>query len=70
MIHIAHITVVTYVTFVMFQYIGIPVPDFVGARRTWPANGEVPARDQDAGAINVEGAPGTVPRRGGDAQDR
>ena len=70
MIHIAPMTAVTYVTFIMFHYIGslqytgIPVPDLVGARGTLPANGEVPARERDAGAVNVEGGFRHSPRKG------
>ena len=66
---------VIYVTFVIFyyigslQYIGIPAPDLVGARGTWSASGEVPERDRDIGAVNVEGGLGTVPGRGGDTKD-
>ena len=39
------------------QYIGIHVPDLVGARETWPASGE--ARDHNAGFDNEEGVPAT-----------
>ena len=45
-------------------YIGIPVPNLVGIRGTWPTSGEVPARDRNVGAVNVEGGSQHSPRKG------